>query len=66
MEYVKVKLKDIVIGDWYHLEGDLQNGDYITHEVIYRRITRITDKLIYCECGRRFIINNKLIITKRI
>ena len=63
MEKENIKVKDIIIGEWYHLSGDLQNGNFITHEEVTRRITRVTDSLIYCECGRRFIINKKLKIT---
>lgn len=59
----KVELCDLIEGRWYHLKGQIQNGDFITNEDVSRKITRITDKHIYCECGRKFIINDKLIIT---
>lgn len=59
-----LKVKDLIVGERYHLDGNIQNGDYITHESVTRKITRITDKLIYCECGRRFIIDKELSITE--
>lgn len=58
-----VDVKDIVEGVWYHLKGDIQNGNYVTKEEVTRKVTRITDKHIICECGRKFIINENLIIT---
>lgn len=57
---------EIIIGDWYHLTGDLANGYYadgtpcITHEEVTRRIVRVTQTHVICECGRRFIINENL------
>lgn len=59
----KVELCDLIVGRWYHLKGDIQNGDFVTKEEVSRKITRITDKHIICECGRKFIINENLIIT---
>ena len=55
-----MKLKDITVGMTYHISGDLQNGSYVTHEEVTRKITRITGTHVICECGRRFIINNNL------
>ncbi len=65
-----VKVKDIEIGQRYHISGDLQNGQYsdctpcITHDEVTRVITRVTDTHIICECGRRFIKNQNLQITQ--
>lgn len=55
-----MKLKDITVGMTYHISGDQQNGSYVTHEEVTRKITRITDTHVICECGRKFIINNNL------
>ena len=57
--------KEIEIGKWYHLSGDIENGymdgkPYITHEEVTRVVKRVTDTHIVCECGRRFIINENL------
>lgn len=63
-----VTVKEIEIGQWYHLSGDLENGykngqPYICHEEVTRKITRVTDTHIICEGGRRFLINKNLIIS---
>lgn len=63
MDKKYINVNDIVTGEWYHLSGDLQNGNFVTHEEVVRKITRITDKHVICECGRKFIINNNLKIT---
>lgn len=57
--------KEIEIGQTYHLSGDIENGyfdgkPYISHEEVTRKVTRVTDTLIICECGRRFLINENL------
>lgn len=57
--------KEIEIGKWYHLSGDIENGymdgkPYISHEEVTRVVKRVTDTHIVCECGRRFIINKNL------
>lgn len=65
-EKVKVPIHKVVIGCTYHLVGDLQNGSFVTHEEVTRKITRITDEHVICECGRKFIINNNLQITERL
>lgn len=57
--------KEIEIGKWYHLSGDIENGymdgkPYISHEEVTRIVKRVTDTHIVCECGRRFIINENL------
>lgn len=57
--------KDIKVGVRYRISGDLQNGNYVTHEDVVRVITRITDTHVICVCGRRFIINSNLKIEKR-
>lgn len=57
--------KEIEIGKWYHLSGDIENGymngkSNIDHEEVTRVVTRVTDTYIICECGRRFLINENL------
>lgn len=59
-----MKIEDVVIGLRYQISGDLQNGNYVTKEDVVRKITRITDTHVVCECGRRFIINDNLKIEK--
>lgn len=61
-----MKVKDCVEGCRYRISGDLANGRYadgtpcITHDEVVRKVTRITDTHLVCECGRRFIINDNL------
>lgn len=57
--------KDIRPGERYHLSGDIENGwldgkPYISHEEVTRVVTRVTEERIFCECGRRFLINEHL------
>lgn len=56
----KMKATDIIIGTRYNLSGDLQNGSHVTHEEVTRKVIRVTDTRIICECGREFIINDNL------
>lgn len=64
-----VKVKEIEIGEVYHLSGDIENGwdrngqPNICHEEVTRVIKRVTDTHIFCECGRRFLINKNLTLT---
>lgn len=60
-----VTVKEIEIGSWYHISGDLDNGykngqPYLCHDEVTRRIKRVTDTHIICECDRRFVINDNL------
>lgn len=59
-----MKIEDVIIGVRYRISGDLKNGSYITHDDVVRKIIRITDTYIICECGRQFIINENLMIEK--
>lgn len=59
-----MKATEIMVGLRYRISGDLQNGNYVTHDDVVRKITRITDTHVICECGRRFIINSNLNIEK--
>ena len=59
-----MKIEDVIIGVRYRISGDLKNGSYITHDDVVRKITRITDTYVICECGRQFIINENLKIEK--
>lgn len=64
-----ITVKEIEIGGWYHLSGDIENGYdrnrqlNIDHEEVTRVITRVTETHIICECGRRFLINKNLTLT---
>ena len=60
----EMKTKDIIKGKRYRLTGDIQNGSFVTHEDVVRKVTRITDQHIVCECGRHFIINENLKISE--
>jgi uncharacterized protein YlzI (FlbEa/FlbD family) len=60
-----MKVREIEIGNRYHITGDMENGfmngkPYICREEITRKITRITETHIICECGRKFLINENL------
>lgn len=60
-----MKVEEIEIGKSYHLSGDIENGyingkPYISHEEVTRVITQVTDTHIFCQCGRRFLINENL------
>lgn len=60
-----MKVEEIEIGKWYHLSGDIENGNMngkpnINHEEVTRVVTRVTDTHIICECGRMFLINENL------
>lgn len=59
-----MKIEDVTIGVRYRISGDLQNGSYVTHDDVVRKITRITTTHVICECGRQFIINENLKIEK--
>lgn len=61
---MNIDISKVTVGLRYRVSGDLQNGNYITHEDVVRKITRITDTHVVCECGRRFIINDNLKIEK--
>lgn len=61
-------VKEIEIGKRYNLSGDIENGyvngkPHISHEEVTRIITRVTDTRIFCECGRRFLINENLTLS---
>lgn len=55
-----MKANEVIIGNRYHLKGDIQNGAFVTKEDVCRKVKRVTDKHIFCECGRVFIINENL------
>lgn len=60
-----MNVKDIEIGNWYHISGDIDNGTkdgkpYTSHDEVTRRIKRVTDTHIICECDRKFLINDNL------
>jgi hypothetical protein len=61
---------EVTVGLRYRVSGDLSNGRHadgtprISHDDVVRKITRITDTHVVCECGRMFIINDNLKIEK--
>jgi len=61
-------VKEIEIGQDYHLSGDIENGffdgkPFVSHEEVTRVVTRVTETHVICECARKFIINENLKIT---
>lgn len=55
----------IETGKKYNLSGDIENGykdgkPYIDHENVTRKVVRVTDTHVICECGRRFLRNENL------
>lgn len=62
----EITLQQAQPGTRYHLVGDIANGynrngePVVSHEEVTRKITRITETHVICECGRRFIINPNL------
>lgn len=62
---MEVTVKDIEIGNWYHISGDIDNGiqngkPYLSHDEVTRRIKWVTATHIICECDRKFVINDNL------
>lgn len=61
---------EIIIGKKYDLSGDIVNGrnsdgtQRLTHEHVVRKVVRVTETRINCECGRSFVINENLKINK--
>ena len=50
-----MNVKDIEIGNWYHISGDIDNGTKDgsltpSHDEVTRRIKRVTDTHIICRC----------------
>lgn len=63
-----VTVKEIEIGRRYHISGDIDNGSkdgktYLSHDEVTRKIKRITDTHVVCECDRKFVINENLKIS---
>lgn len=64
-----MNIQDIEVGKTYNLSGDIENGwkdgkPYISPENVTRKVVRITDTHIVCECGRKFLKNEKLVAVK--
>lgn len=61
-----MKATDIIIGMRYTLIGNIINGRNadgtvrLSKENVTRKVTRMTDTRIYCECGRVFVIDKDL------
>ena len=53
----EIHVSEVQVGRKYGLHGDL---DPRGHDTVVRKVTRITDKMINCECGRRFVITENL------
>lgn len=64
METNSIKIKNLIIGSRYRFCGDVQNGSYITHDEVVRKLVSITHDYLILECGRRFIINKNLVISE--
>lgn len=53
----------------YVISGNLSNGHKAdgtpntAFETIVRKVIRVTDTHVICECGRRFIIDNTLTVS---
>lgn len=63
-----VEVNEIEIGQRYHISGDIINGmkkgkPYISHDDVTRKIKRVTNTHVICECDRKFIINKNLKVT---
>ena len=64
-----MKNQTIEAGIKYHIKGDLENGfrdgkPFICHEEVIRKVTRTTDSHVICECGRKFLNNENLILSR--
>lgn len=64
-----MKASEIEVGKTYHFKGGLFNGyksdgvtPNITKEDVVRKVVRITEAYIVCECGRKFVKNDNLIV----
>lgn len=62
-----MKAEEIETGKTYRISGDLENGfmngkPCIEYETVSRKITRVTDTYIICECGRKFLNNENLYV----
>lgn len=53
---------EVIPGREYTLRGYIQNGAHVTLENVTRKVIRVTQSHIYCECGRKFIINDSLLV----
>jgi hypothetical protein len=59
----------IEVGSYYHLIGEIENGyrdgkPIIEREEVSRCVKYVTDTHVVCECGRRFLRNEKLKMRK--
>ena len=65
---MQIVIQQVELGKRYRISGDLSNGrcpdgtPYISHDDVVRKILRVSQTHVICECGRRFLINNNLII----
>ena len=64
MKNNSIKVTDLILGSTYRFCGDIQNGSFVTHEDVVRKLVSITPNHLVLQCGRRFIINENLVITQ--
>lgn len=53
----EISISEVREGVTYDIHGDL---DPCGHDTVVRKVIRVREKNILCECGRKFIINNNL------
>ena len=64
MKTNSIKIANLILGARYRFSGDIQNGCYITHDEVVRKLISITNDYLILECGRQFIINKNLVISE--
>jgi hypothetical protein len=72
----QITVDNIIIGKEYRLQGNTYNGGYtdglgifiphIHKQDVNRPVTYVCSdrKIVYCQCGRQFLIDNELVIEK--
>lgn len=53
----EISISEVREGVTYDIHGDL---DPCGHDTVVRKVVRVLEKHILCECGRKFIINGNL------
>lgn len=53
----EISISEVREGVTYDIHGDL---DPCGHDTVVRKVVRVLEKHILCECGRKFIINDNL------
>ena len=57
----EISISEVREGVTYDIHGDL---DPCGHDTVVRKVVRVLEKHILCECGRKFIINDNLHVYK--